>query len=65
LRQFADQGGTVLIASHMLAEAALMVDQVVIIDRGRLVATARLEELVARGATLEDTYLRLTATEAS
>lgn len=65
LRQFADQGGTVLIASHVLAEVAQTVDQVVIIDCGRLVATVRLDALAGRGATLEETYLKLTAKEAS
>jgi ABC-2 type transport system ATP-binding protein len=48
LRRFAEQGGTVLVSSHMLAEAGQTVDQVVIIDRGRLVATGRLVRLAAR-----------------
>ncbi|MQA73491.1 MAG: ATP-binding cassette domain-containing protein [Solirubrobacterales bacterium] len=61
LRRFADRDGTVLVSSHVLAEVAQTVDQVVIIDRGRLVATARLDELAGRGETLEDTYLELTA----
>ncbi|MGH8982614.1 MAG: ABC transporter ATP-binding protein [Acidimicrobiia bacterium] len=65
LRRFAEQGRTVLVASHMLAEVAQTVDQVVIIDRGRLVASARLDELAGRGQTLEDTYLELTAGGAS
>jgi ABC-2 type transport system ATP-binding protein len=65
LRRFADEGGTVLIASHMLAEVAQVVEQVVIINRGRLVATARLDELAGSGETLEDTYLKLTAAEIS
>jgi ABC-2 type transport system ATP-binding protein len=65
LRGFADQGGTVVISSHVLAEVAQTVDQVVIIDRGRLLATARLDELTRSGETLEDTYLRLTAREAT
>jgi hypothetical protein len=33
----------------------------VIIDRGRLVAATRLEELTSDGQTLEDAYLELTA----
>jgi hypothetical protein len=37
------------------------VDHVLIIDRGRLVASTRLDELAGRGRTLEDTYLELTA----
>jgi ABC-2 type transport system ATP-binding protein len=60
LRRFAEQGRTVLVASHMLAEAALTVDQVVIIDRGRLVTSGRLDELTERGRTLEEVFLELT-----
>jgi ABC-2 type transport system ATP-binding protein len=50
----------VLVSSHVLAEVALAVDQVVIIDRGQLVAIATLEELASGGRTLEDAYLELT-----
>jgi ABC-2 type transport system ATP-binding protein len=60
LRRFAEQGRTVLVSSHMLAEAALTVDEVVIIDRGHLVATGRLEALTQDGRTLEDIFLGLT-----
>src|SRR6266508_749169 len=60
LRRFAGKGRTVLVSSHMLAEAAQTVDQVVIIDRGRLVATGRLDELIEPGRALEDVYLGLT-----
>ena len=38
LRGFAEQGRTVLVSSHVLAETAQTVDQVVIIGGGRLVA---------------------------
>jgi ABC-2 type transport system ATP-binding protein len=61
LRGFAERGRTVLISSHVLAEVAQAVDQVMIIDRGRLVAAARLDELTGRGQTLEEVYLGLTA----
>jgi len=60
LRWFAEQGRTVLVSSHMLAEAAQTVDRVVIIDHGRQVASGRLEELTADGRALEDVFLRLT-----
>jgi ABC-2 type transport system ATP-binding protein len=60
LRRFAERGGTVLVSSHVLAEVAQTVDRVLIINRGRLVASARLDELAGRGRTLEDTYLELT-----
>lgn len=65
MRRFADEGGTVLISSHVLAEVAQTVDQVIIIDRGRLAAIGALDELVGRGDSLEDTYLQLTSSEAS
>jgi len=61
LRRFAEQGGTVLVSSHLLAEVAQTVDQILLIDHGRLVATGRLDELTQRGRTLEDVYLELTA----
>jgi ABC-2 type transport system ATP-binding protein len=60
LRRFAEQGRAVLVSSHMLAEAAQTVDQVVIIDRGRWVASGRLDEFTERGGTLEDAFLELT-----
>jgi ABC-2 type transport system ATP-binding protein len=60
LRQFADRGGTVLVSSHLLAEVAQTVDQILIIDRGRLVAGGRLDELTQNGRSLEDVYLELT-----
>ena len=60
LRRFAEQGRTVLVSSHMLAETAQTVDDVVIIDHGRLVTTGRLDELTEDGRTLEDVFLALT-----
>jgi len=48
LRTFASEGRTVLISSHVLAEVAQTVDQVLIISRGRLVVETSLESLTAR-----------------
>ncbi len=48
LRAFADEGGTVLVSSHVLAEVAQTVDQVVIIARGRLVSHSPLAALTDR-----------------
>jgi ABC-2 type transport system ATP-binding protein len=48
LRQLADRGRTVLVSSHVLAEVAQTVDQVVIIARGRLVTQSTLAALTAR-----------------
>ena len=60
LRRFADGGGTVLVSSHILAEAARTVDHVVIIHRGRLVAAGRLDEVAEDGKNLEEIFLGLT-----
>jgi ABC-2 type transport system ATP-binding protein len=48
LRTLASEGRTVLISSHVLAEVAQTVDQVLIISRGRLVVESPLAELTAR-----------------
>jgi ABC-2 type transport system ATP-binding protein len=45
LRAYADQGRTVLVSSHLLAEVAQTVDDVVIIAGGRLVTQSSLVEL--------------------
>ena len=48
LRAFASGGRTVLVSSHVLAEVAQTVDQVLIISHGRLVIESSLEDLTAR-----------------
>ncbi|GAA1623305.1 ATP-binding cassette domain-containing protein [Actinoplanes couchii] len=45
LRAHADNGGTVLISSHLLAELEQVVDDVVIIGEGRILAAGPLAEL--------------------
>jgi ABC-2 type transport system ATP-binding protein len=62
MRAFAAQGGTAFVSSHHLAEVAQTVEQVVIINRGRLVAESPLRDLTTSGAaSLEDAFLKLTA----
>ena len=53
LRSQADAGRTVLISSHVLAEVAQTVDEVVIIHRGKLIRHAAMAEVeaMAAGAT--------------
>lgn len=50
MRNFAAAGKTVLVSSHVLADVAQTVDRVMIIDKGRLVTIAELDELTARMA---------------
>jgi len=48
LERLAAEGRTVLVSSHALAEVQQVADQVVIIDRGRLVRAGRVDELTTR-----------------
>ena len=52
LRDFADQGGTVLLSSHLLHEIEVVADDIVVIGNGRIVARGTKEELLAAGGTL-------------
>jgi ABC-2 type transport system ATP-binding protein len=47
LRALAAEGRTVLVSSHVLSEVQQTVDEVVVLSRGRLVRTGRLDELDA------------------
>lgn len=60
LRQLADDGKTVLVSSHQLAEMQHTVDDVIIINHGMLVAQGSIKEVIGEG-TLEEAFLRLTA----
>jgi ABC-2 type transport system ATP-binding protein len=48
LRAFASEGRTVLVSSHVLAEVAQTVDQVLIINHGHLVIESSLQQLTTR-----------------
>ncbi|MCA5892056.1 ATP-binding cassette domain-containing protein [Isoptericola sp. NEAU-Y5] len=61
LRSFAADGGTVLLASHVLAEVTQVADDLVVVGQGRVVAAGTLDDLVT-DRSLEDVYLDLTAT---
>jgi ABC-2 type transport system ATP-binding protein len=50
LRAMAGEGRTVLVSSHVLAEVAQTVDDVVVIDRGRMVTQGPVSQLTAGGS---------------
>jgi ABC-2 type transport system ATP-binding protein len=52
LRGFADQGGTVLLSSHLLHEIEVIADDIVVIGNGRIVAEGTKQDLLAAGGTL-------------
>jgi ABC-2 type transport system ATP-binding protein len=51
LRRLAAEGRAILVSSHLLAELAEIADRILIIDRGRLVADATLDELLLGAGT--------------
>jgi ABC-2 type transport system ATP-binding protein len=62
IKSLAAEGRTVFVSSHILAELAQTIDDVVIIAQGRLITHAPVADLIARanGASLEQVYLELT-----
>ncbi|MDO8145428.1 MULTISPECIES: ABC transporter ATP-binding protein [unclassified Isoptericola] len=52
LRSFADDGGTVLLSSHLLAEIEAIADDIVVIGHGRVVAAGSTAELLDGAGTL-------------
>jgi ABC-2 type transport system ATP-binding protein len=61
LRGFAGEGRTVLLSSHLLAEVAHTVDEVLILDRGQLRAHRRMADI----ESLEHVFVELTDHEQS
>ncbi|HET8561982.1 MAG TPA: ATP-binding cassette domain-containing protein [Marmoricola sp.] len=52
LRSFADEGGTVLLSSHLLHEIEVIADDLVVIGRGRIVAHGTKAELLEAGGVV-------------
>ena len=59
VRDFAAEGRTVLMSSHVLTEVSLVADDVVIIHKGKVVGSGPLAE-VSGSRTLEDVFFELT-----
>jgi ABC-2 type transport system ATP-binding protein len=52
LREFADQGGTVLLSSHLLHEIEVIADDLVVIGQGRIVADGTKTDLLSAAGTI-------------
>jgi ABC-2 type transport system ATP-binding protein len=61
LRDFAAGGRTVLLSSHVLTELQHGIDDLVLIDHGRVTWTGPLAAFTERGTSLEEAFLELTS----
>ncbi len=52
LRSYADQGGTVLLSSHLLHEIEVIADDIVVIGNGKIVAQGTKNDLLAAAGTV-------------
>jgi ABC-2 type transport system ATP-binding protein len=50
LRRLASEGRTVFVSSHLMSEMALTADRLIVLARGRLIADATTEEIIARAS---------------
>lgn len=63
LRRYADQGNTVLLSSHLMGETAETVDDIVVINKGKIIADGTLDQITAGHESLEDAFFALTASQ--
>jgi ABC-2 type transport system ATP-binding protein len=47
LKEYADKGNAVFVSSHLLSEMALMADNVVVIGKGKMIASSSMKDLVS------------------
>ncbi|MEK5040449.1 ABC transporter ATP-binding protein [Sporosarcina sp. FSL K6-3457] len=60
LRKYAEDGNTVLLSSHLMDETAKIVDDIVIINKGKIIANGTLDEVTAGHSSLEEAFFALT-----
>lgn len=58
IKDYAADGNGVLVSSHLLSEMALMADNVIVIGKGKLIASMPIKELTAK-AKVKGTYVRV------
>jgi ABC-2 type transport system ATP-binding protein len=61
LKGYADKGNAVFVSSHLLAEMSQMADNVIVIGRGKLIASTSISKLVS-GNSKSSVFVRSTAT---
>lgn len=61
VRDRADEGKIVLMSSHLMSELQEVVDDVVIINKGRLLAEGSINSILSKHSSLEDYFFNLVA----
>ncbi|MFM7860112.1 MAG: ABC transporter ATP-binding protein [Candidatus Nanopelagicaceae bacterium] len=59
LKRYAKGGRTVIISSHLLAEVQQTCSHVVLMHRGKLIATGTLKKILKNSTSLEEIFLEL------
>jgi ABC-2 type transport system ATP-binding protein len=62
-RRLAREGRTVFVSSHLMSEMEQTADELIVIGRGRLIAAESRAAFAARGGSLEESFLQMTAGE--
>jgi ABC-2 type transport system ATP-binding protein len=57
LKNYADQGNGVFVSSHLLSEMSLMADNIVVIGKGKLIASTSIEQLIS-GSVKSSVFVR-------
>jgi ABC-2 type transport system ATP-binding protein len=60
IRSLAGRGRTIVYTSHYMEEVEAICDRVAIIDRGRVLVSGTLSEVIRDGSGLEETFMQLT-----
>ncbi|MBO0994402.1 ABC transporter ATP-binding protein [Bacillus sp. SD088] len=60
LQNYARNGNTVLLSSHLMDETSKIVDDIVIINKGKIIDSGSLEDVVADHNSLEEAFFALT-----
>jgi ABC-2 type transport system ATP-binding protein len=50
IKDYADQGNAVFVSSHLLSEMSLMADNIIVIGKGKLIASTSMKELLSGSA---------------
>ena len=60
IKKQAQEGKTVLLSSHILSEVEAVTDDVVIINKGKVLIKGTLQEVMRNLSSLEEVFFRLT-----